>query len=549
VNNKKILIVDNDKNIVYSIVDKLKQSNCFASILVAYNYKDAVKHIIENKNDIRVSVVSLNLPDVKSGQMAEYTIQKQIPTIIFTSEFDAEIEKRFLQKDILDYVSKTSKNSIKQIVHTVKRIIHNSNINVLIAEDSKMQANFLKQILEYINLNVLIANDGIEALEILKNNDNKISLLLTDYRMPNMDGKELVINSRDIFGYDELGIIVLSSSDKNDISTQFIKLGANDYIEKPYIKNAVVYRVNSLLDNLEHFENDRIQKKQMKNYIDLIDKNVIISSTDLNSVITDVSEAFCKISGYTKNELIGKKQQILKHPDMIEDKYKELWETISNNKVWQGEIKNKKKDGGYYWVNAIISPIFNDQGVKIGYTAIRQDITDKKIIEEISITDGLTNIYNRRYFNEMFPKTINSSKRGNSLVSFIIMDIDHFKQYNDTYGHQMGDNLLIKVANVIKNSLHRADDYCFRLGGEEFGVLCKIESKQKAFEFANKIRQNIENLHIEHEKNSASAYITMSMGLVSLNAKDIHSADKMYKMADDLLYKAKENGRNKVVDV
>ena len=129
------------------------------------------------------------------------------------------------------------------------------------------------------------------------------------------------------------------------------------------------------------------------------------------------------------------------------------------------------------------------------------------------------------------------------------MDIDHFKQYNDTYGHQMGDNVLIKVANAIKNSLHRADDYCFRLGGEEFGVLCKIEAKQKAFEFANKIRQNIENLHIKHEKNSASAYITMSMGLVSLNAKDIYSADKMYKMADDFLYNAKENGRNKVIDV
>ena len=89
------------------------------------------------------------------------------------------------------------------------------------------------------------------------------------------------------------------------------------------------------------------------------------------------------------------------------------------------------------------------------------------------------------------------------------MDIDHFKQYNDTYGHQKGDKVLIKVAKAIKDLLKRADDYCFRLGGEEFGIIFKSNSKEMAEKFATHIKENIENLHIEHKKNSASEYITV----------------------------------------
>lgn len=173
-------------------------------------------------------------------------------------------------------------------------------------------------------------------------------------------------------------------------------------------------------------------------------------------------------------------------------------------------------------------------------------VEQKKKLEEISITDGLTDIYNRRYFNEIFPKVINSAKRKNELLSFIIMDIDYFKQYNDTYGHQMGDDVLIKIAKAIKDSFHRADDYCFRLGGEEFGILFKIDTKDKALELANTIKENIENLEIEHSNNIASSYVTVSMGLICKDAKDINSNDEVYKEADDLLYKAKEAGRNRV---
>ena len=295
--------------------------------------------------------------------------------------------------------------------------------------------------------------------------------------------------------------------------------------------------------------NEELDKanKEIKKHLTIVDKNVITSSADLEGVITNVSEAFCKVSGYSKDELIGNNHSIIRHEDMPNELYVDLWKTISKNKSWYGEIKNKRKDDSFYWVDSTISPIFDENNIKIGYTAVRQNITDKKRVELISITDGLTNIYNRRHFNELFPKVINSAKRENELVSFLIMDIDHFKQYNDTYGHQMGDDVLIKVSNSIKNSLKRSDDYCFRLGGEEFGVIFKIESKDKAIEFSNTIRENIENLKIEHTGNSASNYVTASFGLICKNAKEIENDNIAYKDADDLLYNAKESGRNKVV--
>ena len=284
---------------------------------------------------------------------------------------------------------------------------------------------------------------------------------------------------------------------------------------------------------------------QMKKYIKIVDENVLTSSTDLDGNITYASEAFCEISGYSKDELIGTNHRIIRHPDMKEFTYKELWETITSGKTWKGEIKNKKKNGDYYWVKACISPVFDNKGEIISYTAVREDITDKKTIEEISITDGLTNIYNRRYFDEIFPKIINEAKRKNELIAFLFMDIDHFKQYNDNYGHQKGDEVLINFAACLKQSLHRSSDYTFRLGGEEFAVVYQMETKEKAVEFANNLRKNIENLKIEHKYSSVSSYITASMGLICKNANEI-VIDEIYKQADDLLYQAKRSGRNQV---
>ena len=288
-------------------------------------------------------------------------------------------------------------------------------------------------------------------------------------------------------------------------------------------------------------------KHKLQKNIDLLDKYVITSSTDLDGIITESSQAFSNISGYTKDELIGKPHNIVRHPDMSSSFYAQLWKTLQSGKMWQGEMKNKNKKGKAYWVYATISQIHDKNGKHIGYTAIRQDISNKKHIETIAITDALTCIFNRRHFNSQLPRILNSARRNNLLISLVILDIDNFKEYNDAYGHQKGDEALKSVADRIVLTLKRSSDICFRIGGEEFAIIYAVDTKEQSLEFANKIRIDIESLHLQHAANIKREYVTVSLGLVCKNANDIINEDTLFKEADDYLYKAKQSGRNKVI--
>lgn len=287
--------------------------------------------------------------------------------------------------------------------------------------------------------------------------------------------------------------------------------------------------------------------QQIKNYLSILDKNVITSSTDLHGNITNASQAFCNISGYDESELIGQNYRMIQSSELFNPLYKKIDHVLKQNKSWEGEVRNKTKKGSYYWTVETINPIFDEHGIKTGYTTVSHNITEQKHMETLSNTDALTNIYNRRHFNELFPRMLNISKRENKLVSFIMLDIDHFKQYNDIYGHQMGDDVLVKVAQTLKNSLKRADDYCFRIGGEEFGIIFNVDEQHKALEYANVIKNKIESLQIEHKGNSTTPYVTVSMGLVCKAANLVKDIDEIYNEGDQFLYKAKENGRNSVM--
>ena len=126
--------------------------------------------------------------------------------------------------------------------------------------------------------------------------------------------------------------------------------------------------------------------KQLKRLLGLFDKNVIASKTDTKGIIIYASKAFCEISGYKEEEIVGKPQNIIRHPDMPKELFRGLWKTIKNGYIWKGEIKNRKKNGSFYWVEVVITPEFDDKKNIIGYSAIRQDITSKKEVEELSNT-------------------------------------------------------------------------------------------------------------------------------------------------------------------
>jgi len=161
-----------------------------------------------------------------------------------------------------------------------------------------------------------------------------------------------------------------------------------------------------------------------------------------------------------------------------------------------------------------------------------------------SITDGLTKLYNRKYFDTIFDDiTIISSQNG-WLSAFVMIDIDFFKQFNDTYGHDDGDTALKSVANVINDTFDKEYEYTFRLGGEEFGILLFDTNIESLKAKLNILQNNIKNLTIPHSA-SATKFLTISMGVVIINENTYTSTVKeLYKLADEKLYHSKENGRN-----
>ncbi|USD42708.1 diguanylate cyclase [Vibrio sp. SCSIO 43135] len=171
---------------------------------------------------------------------------------------------------------------------------------------------------------------------------------------------------------------------------------------------------------------------------------------------------------------------------------------------------------------------------------------EKSKIEKLSITDPLTGLFNRRHYNQILPDEIRRAQRAEEWLSFVILDVDYFKQYNDNYGHHNGDSQLISIANTLKTHCHRASDFSFRLGGEEFGLIFSGLSPSQAEKFVEQIRKAIEDLQLEHKYSKASTVLTASFGLVTTNMR-AYSMEQLYEAADDALYSAKENGRNQVV--
>jgi diguanylate cyclase (GGDEF)-like protein len=167
-------------------------------------------------------------------------------------------------------------------------------------------------------------------------------------------------------------------------------------------------------------------------------------------------------------------------------------------------------------------------------------------LEEISYIDGLTGIPNRRKFNEYLSYACKFAANVTSPGSMIMIDIDYFKHYNDTYGHHQGDTCLITVAQALSESMVNKTDFVARYGGEEFACILPNTTKENALLLAEQMRRNIEGLKIPHELSTVSPFVTVSVGVATFCPADNHSCVDLIRAADEALYRAKDSGRNVV---
>ena len=170
-----------------------------------------------------------------------------------------------------------------------------------------------------------------------------------------------------------------------------------------------------------------------------------------------------------------------------------------------------------------------------------------KELENVSYTDSLTNMPNRRYFNIVYERELKRAKRTHSHITFMMLDIDFFKQYNDTYGHVEGDRALRAVAKVLKDTLQRPSDFVFRLGGEEFAVLLTQVDESSSAKLAREIGDAIRDNKIPHSGSQVHEFLTISLGVVCCIADDALDENILISRADEMLYEAKDTGRDRYI--
>ena len=410
----KILIIEDSVSIINTLKNFI-QNELNVQIFVAKSMKESDTLLLEQKGKFDIVLADLGLPDAPNGEVVEFIAKFSIPIVILTGTNNDDIEAKFRNKNIVDYVIKDGIGALSYASSIVKRILNNSKIKVLVVDDSKTFLEQIKALLRRYRFQALTALNGEEALKLLEENRD-IKIVLTDYLMPKINGLELTKRIRKEFTKDEISVIIVSNDLSRKIPAKFLKYGANDFIYKGFSNEEFFARINSNIEILELFD----------------------------------------------------------------------------------ELKNKANK------------------------------------------DYLTGMYNRRYLFDSGKKLYEEYKNKSKNFAVALIDIDKFKNINDTYGHNMGD-IAIKEVAIILNKYVDKDALISRMGGEEFCMFIYDKKEEEVKKLLEQIRVGFEKNEIQ--VGDLKLEFTVSIGC-SLEYGE--SLDEMIQKADIGLYDAKNSGRNKV---
>lgn len=453
--------------------------------------------------------------------------------------------KKIMQLKEFSYILKNNKNEIVDYWLERQDIkdIFLTNQLILTNERKKIFYDLFDCIISIIQWELTISECPIKTKFLQLINENSLNILNFFTIFASLK------NSINYYFHKEE---VLSFALSNDIEKHFQRITSELYIEYEELQSSKT----NLKDN---YSNLLIEYKKA------VDLSNIVSKTNPKGIITYVNDKFCEISGYKKEELIGKPHNIVRHPTMSSSAFQELWDTIKNKKPWQGLITNLKKDGRSYIVHSTIVPILDIDGDIVEYIAIRNDVTEfeqakeqlstlnkamkhkvdelysmAQIFEKQASIDNLTGIFNRSKFEEFFDLELEKVKMQRNNLSIILLDIDNFKEINDNFGHHTGDEVLKSISKIISQNIRATDTLC-RWGGEEFIILLPGTSLMQAKVVANNLRKIID----EYDFRGIEYPITCSFGVAIFNNDD--TKEVLFKRVDNVLYKAKNSGKNIVI--
>ncbi|MUO77935.1 diguanylate cyclase [Agrobacterium vitis] len=412
----RVLLIEDSRSISRLLQHRMTTS-LSVDVICCLTAAECSAVLSQNECHFDVAIVDLNLPGAMDGELLDRVVALGIPAVVFTATFSLDLRDKIVGRGVADYIVKENEHALDIVLETVERLLNNRNLKILVVDDVASARQSLVDILLIQGFQVFQARTGRQALDLLAA-EKDISLVLTDYHMPDMDGYKLTRSIRQIYSSDDLRVIGISSSADRLLSASFLKAGACDFVYRPYVTEELQCRIN-------------------------------------------------------------------------------------------------------LHVRALLQ--------------IRQ-------LRTAAFKDYLTGLFNRRYFFHEGPALVEQCLLNARPCSVAILDVDHFKKLNDTYGHEAGDRVLKQIADRMTVYAHGSPVLLGRLGGEEFGILLPGFNSQQAAAFCDGLRVDLS--HGQVMLNTGNVTVTVSIGVAEVGGREVF--DNYLHAADQYLYLAKQCGRNRV---
>jgi len=415
---------------------------------------------------------------------------------------------------------------------------------ILIVDDAPDSLGALRTIMLRQGYQTFVATSGERALDIALR--VKPDLVLLDIVMPGMDGLEACRRLKAHPATARIPVIFISARDETADIVAGFDIGAADYIPKPLRMEEVCARVRAQLRMRTTSETQTAQADRLRMIVNSMDQGLLIVET--SGRIQYANPACDRYLGCKPEDLVGRRlADLLEQTDVQANE-------AADTAIGQGtrEVNIRHHDGSLRAMDLTVTPLTlpplsADEGL---FVAMLHDISHHKQFEDAlqraAMLDPLTKIANRRQFDAFLEKEWQRAIRNAQPLSLVVLDVDHFKLYNDTLGHAAGDTCLQQVAQALQGHAARPTDLAARYGGEEFVLLFGETPLDAATRLAEMIRSAVEALQLPNPRSPSSPWLTVSVGVATIVPTQLDEIENLFVCADRAMYAAKAGGRNRV---